>query len=202
MKTSQNFTLRTMKTIGAFLALMVTLSISAYTPAADDPSYKIITSSSIKVLGTSNMHDWDMTAVNFTCDGNFKVKNGVLEDVTSLSFSLPVINLKGKESLLNSRAHKALNSEKFKTITFKLTSATVVPGQKVINANGNLTISGVTKPITLKTNYVVNADQSITCRGSETLNMSTFGVKAPSFMMGALKTGDKVTIDFVLKLKN
>lgn len=202
MKTSQNFTQRTMKTVGAFLALMITLSISAYTPAVGDPSYKIITSSSIKVLGTSNMHDWDMTAVNFTCDGNFNVKNGVLEDVTSLNFSLPVINLKGKESLLNSRAHKALNSEKYKTITFKLTSATVVPGTKVINANGNLTISGVTKPVTLKTNYVVNADQSITCRGSETLKMSTYGVKAPSFMMGALKTGDQVTIDFVLKLKN
>ena len=202
MKTSQNFTLRTMKTIGAFLALMVTFSISAYAPAAGDPTYKVITSSSIKVLGTSNMHDWDMAADNFSCEGNFNVKNGVLEDVSSLSFSLPVTNLKGKESLLNSRAYKALNSEKHKTITFKLTSATVVPGQKVINANGNLTISGVTRPVTLKTNYVVNADQSITCKGSETLKMSTYGVKAPSFMMGALKTGDQVTIDFVLKLKN
>lgn len=191
-------------TLGSFsflLAILVVFSISAFAPKADDP-YKIITSSSIKVLGTSNMHDWNMVADNFTCEGNFTVKNGVLQDVTSLQFSLPVTNLKGKESLLNSRAHKALNAEKFKTITFKLTNATVNSTQKVINATGNLTISGVTKVISLKTNYVVNADQSITCRGSEALKMSSHGVKAPSFMMGALKTGDAVTIDFVLKLKN
>lgn len=192
-------------TLGSFsflLAILVVFSISAFTPKAADPVYKIITSSSIKVLGTSNMHDWNMVADNFTCEGNFTVKNGVLQDVTSLQFSLPVINLKGKESLLNSRAYKVLNAEKFKTITFKLTNATVNSTQKVINATGNLTISGVTKVVSLKTNYVVNADQSITCRGSEVVKMSSHGVKAPSFMMGALKTGDAVTIDFVLKLKN
>jgi len=31
--------------------------------------------------------------------------------------------------------------------------------------------------------------------------MSSHDVKAPSFMMGALKTGDDVTIDILLQLK-
>jgi polyisoprenoid-binding protein YceI len=82
-----------------------------------------------------------------------------------------------------------------------LTDATVVPQQKIINATGNLTIAGVSRVITLKTSYVVNADESITCKGTETVKMSNHNIKAPSFMMGALKTGDAVTIDFVLKLK-
>lgn len=197
----KTFKTTTPGTFNFLLAILVLMSMTAFAPKTDD-TYKIITSSQIKVLGTSNMHDWNMVADNFTCEGNFNLKNGVLEDVTSLQFTLPVVNLKGKESLLNSRAHKALNAEKFKTITFKLTNATVNSTQKVINATGNLTISGVTKVVTLKSNYVVNADQSITCRGSEALKMSSHGVKAPSFMMGALKTGDAVTIDFVLKLKN
>jgi polyisoprenoid-binding protein YceI len=190
--------------LGSFnylLALLVVCSISAFTIKAPDPIYKVITSSQIKVLGTSNLHDWDMVANQFTCDGSFTVKNGVLQDVTSLQFTLPVTNLKGKEGLLNTRAYKALDAEKFKTITFKLTDATVVPLQKIIKATGNLTISGVTKVITLQANYVVNADESITCKGSEAVKMSSHNVKAPSFMMGALKTGDVVTIDFLLKLK-
>jgi polyisoprenoid-binding protein YceI len=197
----KTFKKTTLGSFNYFIAFLVVFSISAFTLKADDPIYKVITSSQIKVLGTSNLHDWDMVANQFTCDGTFTVKNGVLQDVKSLQFSLPVTNLKGKEGLLNTRAYKALNSDKYKTITFKLTDATVVSQQKLIKATGNLTISGVTKLVTLQANYVVNADESITCKGSEAVKMSSHNVKAPSFMMGALKTGDAVTIDFILKLK-
>ena len=198
MKTSSKITLRS---LSCLLALLVVFSTTAFTPGSGDP-YKTVTTSHIKVLGTSNMHDWTMDAQTFSCEANFTVNNGVLEGINSLNFTLPVSNLKGKENLLNSRAHKALDAEKHKTISFQLTKATVVPGQKIVIATGNLTISGVTKAITLKSTYVINADKTITFKGSESVKMSNHGVKAPSFMMGALKTGDEVKIDFVLKLKN
>jgi polyisoprenoid-binding protein YceI len=77
----------------------------------------------------------------------------------------------------------------------------VVPQQKVIKATGNLTIAGVTKPVALQTTYTVNGDE-VVCKGSKTLKMSEYGIKAPTFMMGALKVADEVTIDLSLKLKN
>lgn len=162
--------------------------------------YKAVAAgSNIKVTGTSNLHDWEMNAKTFTCDANLVFKGDALQDINSLNFILPVKNLKSKESLMDTRAYKALNEEKFDKMTFKLTEATVLPG-KVVKVTGNLTISGVTNLVTIQSNYVVNADESITFKGTRKMKMSDFKIKAPSFMMGALKTGDALTIDIQLKL--
>lgn len=162
--------------------------------------YKTIPGSQIKVFGTSNIHDWNMTASTFTCEGIFKVKDGELQDLTSLTFSLPVTNLKSKEDLMDTRAYKALNATEFNKITFKLKEASVIPQQK-LKVTGTLTISGVSKEVVMLTSYVMNSDETITCKGSKVIKMSDHNIKAPSFMMGALKTGNDVTIDVLLKLK-
>ena len=202
MKTSDSTKFWSTRSISSLLVVTLLLGITAIAQeAAAQSPYKVITTSQIKVSGTSNLHDWDMSANNFACEGDFTVSNGILKDLSSMTFTLPVTSLKSKEKLMDTRAYKALNAEKFKTITFKLTDATVVPQQKIIKATGNLTISGVTKPVTIQSTYVVNEDGSITCKGSKAIKMSSHGMKAPSFMMGALKTGDDVTIDILLKLK-
>lgn len=184
------------------LSLIALLSISVITQKvfAQAP-YKAIAGSQIKVLGTSNLHDWDMTSAYFNCEGNLTLTDGVLKDINSLSFVLPVKNLKAKEDLMNTRAYKALKESDFDKISFKLTEANVVSQQKIIKATGNLTIGGVTNKITLQTTYTVNADESITCKGTKLIKMTDYKINPPSFMMGALKTGNEVTIDLQLKLK-
>ncbi len=186
----------------SFITVLTLFSVAFFSPKAySQTSYKIVTTSQIKVLGTSNLHDWEMKAESFTCEGNFTVKGGVLKDISSLSFTLPVTNLKSKESLMDKRAYKALKSQEFSKITFKLTDAAVNTSQKTIAISGNLSIAGVTNLINLQSSYVVNADESITCKGSKNIKMSDFKIKAPSFMLGALKTGDALTIEVLLKLK-
>ena len=185
------------------LALVMLVGMASFLPKSySQTPYKIVTTSHIKVLGTSNLHDWDMNAESFTCEGNFIVKGGVLKDISSLSFALPVTNLKSKESLMDKRAYKALKSQEFSKITFKLTNAKVNSAQKTIAISGNLSIAGVTNLINLQSTYSVNADESITCKCSKTFKMSDYKIKAPSFMLGALRTGDPVTIEILLKLKN
>ncbi len=187
--------------VGQLLTLVLAISFTAITASVQAQTpFKAVSGSLIKVIGTSNIHDWTMSASTFSCDGSFTVKGDQLVDITSLNFSLPVANLKGKEDLLTTRAHKALKAEQHNKITFKLTDATIVQQQKVIKATGNLTIAGVTKPVTLQTNYTVGDDELI-CKGSKAIKMSDFNIKAPTFMMGALKVANDVTIDIVLKLK-
>lgn len=190
----------TKKYFGRIAGLILAISLTAFT-VNETTQFKNVSGSQLKVNGTSNIHDWTMNASSFTCEGNVVLKGDQLQDISALSFTLPVANLKGKEDLLNTRAHKALKAEQFNKITFKLTNATVVPQQKVIKAAGNLTIAGVTKPIVLQTNYAVSGNE-ITFKGSEAIKMSDFNIKAPTFMMGALKVADAVTIDITLKLKN
>ncbi|HEY0679635.1 MAG TPA: YceI family protein [Chitinophagaceae bacterium] len=159
----------------------------------------------IKVSGTSNLHDWTMKGNGLNCDAQFIVKNASIYQLMSLNglvFKMPVINLKSSENLLNTRAYKAMNAEKHKDINFRMVTATVTPqgeNQYVIKAIGSLTISGVTKEVTLVANSKVNADKTVSVTGSKKIKMSEFGIKPPSFMLGALKTGDEVTIDYSLK---
>ncbi len=182
------------------LSFIIILGVNAFTQTAQGQvSYKISEGSKITVAGTSNIHDWTMLANTFSCEGTFKIKNGQVQDLTSLTFTLPVTNLKSKENLMDTRAYKALKAEKFNKIIFKLTDATV--SQKTIKAKGNLTIAGVTNELSIQAAYILNDDGSITLTSSEPIKMSDYGMKAPSFMLGALRTGNEVTIDILLKLK-
>jgi polyisoprenoid-binding protein YceI len=182
------------------LAFFIISTLSGFQISAQN-LYSIAPGSSIKVDGTSNLHDWSMNATKFSCDGKLVLTNGQLKDITALTFVLPVQNLKSKESLMDTRAYKALNEESYDKMTFKLSDATVIEAQKLIKVTGNLTIAGVTKAITLQANYAVGADESVQFKSSKAIKMSDFKIKAPSFMMGALKTGDDLTVNIVLKLK-
>lgn len=163
-----------------------------------------VRSSDIKVSGTSNLHDWNMKAQSTTVSAKFDLKPGTnqLQDISALSFTMPVKGLKSDENLMNTRAYTTLKADKHEKIAFQMSSAVVTPqanNQYLVKATGNLTISGVTKPVTLVANGVVNADKTITITGAQKIKMSEFGVKPPSFMLGALKVGDQVTVEYNLK---
>ena len=182
--------------------LSIILLISGFVSGLQaQTSFKLIEGSQIKVSGTSNIHDWSMLSKNLSSDANFIVKNEILQEISSLNFSLPVASLKSKDDLMDTRAHKTLKAAQFNKISFKLTEATVVPQKKIVNVVGNLTFAGVTNKIVLQTTYILNADETITYKGTKVIKMSDFKIKAPSFMLGALKTGNEVSIDLFLKFK-
>lgn len=180
--------------------LLATLQLSAQTSYQSIPA-----NSSITVKGSSNLHDWTMKDEILNAGAAFIFKDGKLSDMTALNFSMKVTDLKSSEDLLNSRAYKAMNAEKYPTIVFKLTSATSTPltnGHYTIKASGKLQISGITKDVVLYADAVQNGDKTISCTGSDKLKMSDYGIKPPTFMFGALKVTNEVTINFNLKFKN
>jgi len=168
--------------------------------------YKLTDSKDInmKLSGTSTLHNWAMNAQTFSGEAQFVLKERQLTSLKALTFSLAVADLKSGESGLDKNAYKALKSNDYKSISYKQTSATVSPdkGNKfLIKTHGNLTIAGVTKEVTIDVYALVNADETITCTGSEKLNMTDYQVKPPKFMLGAMKTGDAITLDFTLVYK-
>lgn len=181
------------------MLVLVAMGIGMSSNAQAQATYKATTGSSLKVNGTSNIHDWAMEAKSIPADVVLEVEGTQVTDITSLNFTLPVKNLKGKEDLLNSRAYKAMKEDAHKNISFKMTSGSV--SQNIIKVNGTLTIAGVAKPVALQAKATVNADGTVTCVGSRKLKMSDHGIAPPSFMLGALKVVDDITIDFNLKLK-
>jgi len=155
----------------------------------------------MKLNGTSTLHKWAMEAKTFDGQAQFGLNGKTITSVKDLSFSLEVQDLKSGEKGLDKNAYKALKTGQYKDITYKLTSATVAPtkdGKYLITTQGNLYIAGVTHSVAMNVTGVVNADGSVTCTGAYKLKMTDYQVQPPTFMLGAMKTGDDITLNYTL----
>lgn len=161
----------------------------------------------IKVLGTSNLHDWSMEDKDVSCTAKFTyatTKSTMPTALETLTLSFPVHNLKSGKSGMDSKAYSALKAKDGGNIVFSSTSSTITPGaagQFKVKSNGNLTIAGVTKPVVMDAACRVMQDGTITCTGTEKLKMSDYQINPPTYMLGALRTGDALTINFTLIVK-
>ena len=161
----------------------------------------------IKVSGTSNLHNWSMEAKDLSSSATFTfgtAAGSLPKSLTAFELTIPVHNLKSGESSMDSRAYTAMKADKFATITYASASSVILPGENgqfQIRSSGDLTIAGVTQPMVVTVNCHDNPDGSIACSGSQQIKMTDFKIKPPSFMLGALKTGDALTINFSLTLK-
>ncbi len=170
-------------------------------------SAKISQQADITVKGTSNLHDWTMEAKNISCSVKFNFlpgNNNVPNTLTELNLSVPVQDLKSGKSSMDSKAYSALKVKQFNAIVFTLTSATISPEPKnkfQVETKGNLSIAGVTRPVSLQVGCGLDAVGTITCSGSEKLKMTDYQIKPPVYMLGALKTGDELTIGFTVTVK-
>jgi hypothetical protein len=198
---SRKIQLLVFKVLTSTLLIFTTSLITIHNVSAQT-IYKT-TTGELKVSGTSNVHDWEMKTQSGIVSGQFLFKDGVLQELKSLDFDLLVNNLKSKDKQMDSRAYKTLKADQYNKFTYKLTSAVVSAQQKdqyQIKAEGRLTISGVTVTIPMNVRCTVNPDGSIQIVGTRKMKMTDFKIAPPSFMLGALKTGDDLTIDFNLKL--
>ncbi|WP_173003026.1 YceI family protein [Chitinophaga sp. SYP-B3965] len=150
----------------------------------------------LSVSGTSSMHDWDMKSSKGESNVTFTMNAaGQITGLSSLSFVTLAKELKSEHSAMDKNAYKALKTSQSPIIAYNLTSATLAP-DGTIKCQGKLTIAGVTKDADLAATSRINPDKSITIKGSKKISMQQFDVAPPTFMMGAVKTGNDVTISF------
>lgn len=190
-----------MKRISAFLiaALLLAAGSMAQTKYQSSGGVKLT------IEGTSNIHDWDMKSNkgNVTAEFQFN-SSGQLSGLTALHFTVPAESLKSEHKSMDKNTYKALNTDKYNAITFTAANAVVQSNGKggyVLNARGNLTISGVTRVVDLTATGTMNADKTITYTGSYKLKMTDYKVTPPSMMFGTIKTGDAITVKFDLVLQ-
>ncbi|SKB49472.1 YceI-like domain-containing protein [Parapedobacter luteus] len=156
------------------------------------------------IKGTSTLHDWNMTSAKGQTKATFTIEGDQVSGITALTFTLPAESLKSDKSGLDKNAYKALATDKHATISFSMTSGTLTPTGKntfQVRATGNLTIAGTTRPTTITaTGQYSPTDKSITVKGATAFKMTGYNVKPPTVMMGTIKTGDEITVDYSLKL--
>lgn len=192
----------TLQKIKGLIANSIAVLVCMYAlPVMAQQAYTSTATSTV-IKGTSTLHDWDMKSSTGNTQASFKVENGEITGISALTFTLNAESLKSSKSGLDKNAYKALSTGKHKTITYKMTSGTVAKSGSsyTIKTNGTLTIAGTSKPLALTTTATLNSDGSISVKGSSKFDMSTYGVTPPTVMMGTIKTGDGLTIEYSGKL--
>lgn len=157
--------------------------------------------------GTSTIRAWSCTAdkidatlnspedaIASTLDGK-KVAGTVQVD-------FPVAKLECKNGTMNEHMGKALKSKEFNNIRFTMTSYEVSKGSAVSGTlQGTLLLSGKTLPITVPVTFGTAADGGMRVTGKVPVKMTDWDVKPPTLMMGTIKVGPVVTVNFDLQLQ-
>jgi YceI-like domain len=158
----------------------------------------------IKLLGTSNIHDWDMNSGSGVCYANITIApTGTITELNDLTFEMKVESLKSHDKTMDNNTYKQMNADKYPTIKYagSSTSVTANGNNYTIVSKGKLTISGNTRDVELVGKGVMGADKVLKLNGTYKTKMTTFGVKPVSIMFGAIKTGDDISINYDLTLK-
>jgi len=190
MKNKQNFWL----TIGSLFILILTTQISmSQTFKVNNPASKM------EVLGTSNIHDWEIPAKDFQGTIKLEMENGQLVKISQLDFSVIAESLKSGKGGMDKNTYKALNTDEYKTIVYTLVKVNNIDctskSQCKITTSGYLTIAGTKKPIDINFDSKIS-EGNIVLSGNKAIKMSNFNIDAPTAMFGTITTGDEVNIKF------
>lgn len=182
---------------GALLTLLLVISNSNTLVAQE--SKVILPESKLTVFGTSNLHDWEIEAKAMSGKAAFVIDGADLTAIKSLDFAVEVEQLKSGKSGMDENTFKALKSKTYKTINYKLVNVAKISetaaGSFVVETQGDLTIAGVTKRINQTFTVKIVGKKAI-FSGKTKIDMTVFEIKPPTALMGTIKTGKEVTIDF------
>ncbi|MDQ6902409.1 MAG: YceI family protein [Bacteroidota bacterium] len=192
------------------LATIIAAVIFLLTPqiSTAQTTYKITSGNekNVKVLGSSNIHDWTMNSTVMVSQGDFKFdKNNILQTLSDFNFTIDARSLKSGHTSMDNRTYTAMKADANPKIIYKLTSAVITPvsaNEYQVKSVGSLSIAGETHTIQMNLKVIVNADKTLTCTGSEKLKLTDYKIDPPSYMFGAMKVGNDLTIQFNLLYKS
>lgn len=171
---------------------LILFSLIAFSFSASAQEYQSNQAeSSMKVSGTSTLHDWHIDVESFSAKANL---NG--ENLENASFTAEVKSMKSGTSSMDDNTYEAMKEKANPRIIFQ--SSSIVGKEGKLTIKGDLTVAGVTKPITMTTTLEKWAEKSMTVKGKYTFKMSGFGIEPPRAMLGTIRTGDEITIEFKL----
>lgn len=157
-------------------------------------------SQEFSVKGTSTLHDWHMTSEEG--EGFVQVSEsaeGVL-NFTGSEITLVAETLKSGKRGMDKNAYKALNTDEFPNIQFVLVSCNM-ESATAGKATGKLTIAGTTRNVIFDITVEKSGD-AFTVKGSTDFRLTDYQIDPPTALMGTIKTGDDVTIEFNATFQN
>ena len=157
-------------------------------------SFEIASNSSMSILGTSNLHDWESEVCKLNGSAIILLTENKIENIENLSFTIPVESIESGNFIMNGKTYAALKNDEHPNIKYQLTQFEIENG-KVIKSKGLLTVAGITKELDFPVTCAIT-NKDVNVKGEITFKMTDFNVSPPTALLGTLKTGDEVTIAF------
>jgi polyisoprenoid-binding protein YceI len=173
---------------------------------ASSPVNYRIKSHEFQIEGTSNLQSWtaDVERVNGTF--SLVVDNGKIKELNDVSLRIDANSIKGSEGRrMDSKIYESLDTGSHPSITFVLRDVTSLaenPGTYRISTRGVLTVAGVSRVVNLNSVGRVLPNGDLEFSGSQKINMSDFRISPPTALLGALRTGDEITLNYKVVLQS
>lgn len=159
--------------------------------------YKLDGKPSLKVTGTSTLHDWDMVSEEAKLTAKLNVANGEVQQISAAQIAMPAESIKSGKRPMDSNAYKALKTDKHKEVKFQLINANKEGGKWKIN--GTLELAGMKKPVTFDAD-VKTVGTKVSLQAETAFKLTSFGIEPPTAMLGSVKTGDDVRLTIQMTL--
>jgi polyisoprenoid-binding protein YceI len=131
--------------------------------------------------------------------------NGFVSSVGMVSLSARVESIKSdKGSVMDNKTKEALKGDKHPVITYRLKQVAISEQKNktsLLKTEGTLNIAGVSKQVKMDVYARQLPNGEVEVWGGNDIKMSDYGMKAPTALMGSIKTGDAVQVTFSVILK-
>ena len=190
--------MKTIKNVSKVVGVFLVMTFAAQTSVAQ--TFNINNGASkLVVEGTSNIHDWKLTAENLQGNLNAELKDGQLVKINELNFGVASESLKSGKGGMDKNTYKALKTDKNQRITYQLEKVNsiecVTANECKVTTTGYLSIAGTKKLVDLIFDAKV-AGNKVTLVGNKKIRMTEFNVDPPTAMFGTITTGDEVNVKF------
>ena len=195
---------KTLLTISALMAA----ATAAGAQGASAIRLRLEPGSELSIDGTSNVHGFHCKTnkINAYIDVDpayTKDLTKVARPIASVKVNIAVKSLSCGNRKMDEIMYKTLKADENQLIKYTLSGYDILDGSATAFAaktTGTLTILGKDKVVAMKIDAARLNEGKATAQGGETLLMTDFGIKPPSFMFGTLKVGNEIKVKFDLKL--
>ena len=195
----------TLLTVSALMAVAVT----AQAQSASAIRLRLDPTSEVTIEGTSSMHAFHCKTNKIMAyvdvdPGYTKDLTKIARPIASVKVNIVVRTLTCGNGQMDKNMYTTLDADKNPIIRYTMSGYDILDGSAkpsafVAKTTGTLVISGQEKVISMKINAERLSDGKATAQGEESVLMTDFGIKPPSFMFGTLKVGNEIKVKFNLK---
>jgi polyisoprenoid-binding protein YceI len=141
--------------------------------------------------------------VSKTFDGTISIANSGTAslEIQDISITIGVTTLDSDNRTMNKKTYDALKNDQHPNIYYKFNKVksmkSIGNNKFEVVLNGTLNIAGTSKSIDILITLLAE-NNTISLKGEKPMKMSDFNVEPPTALLGTLKTGNDITIEFNL----